>query len=222
MNDNNYQKDLFIKYNYFIYSFEKFITTLYQNNQEDSKKNKYKGIIFYLNEYEELKENINYNKVKSFYSHQAIEKQKILEQFEINKFNKIKKFTQIEFNTPRYLFYKIDNKNSFIIINEEFYKMVGNINKEKYSLIEYIIEKNNLISINFENGENIKIFCDKNIINEYSLKYSSKAEEYKYYINEYKNILKDIYSYYEIEKQFIDNMNKKEKNTSPKTGYLVK
>ena len=149
MNDNNYQKDLFIKYNYFIYSFEKFITALYQNNQEDSKKNKYKGYIFYLNEYEELKENINYNKVKSFYSHQAIEKQKILEQFEINKFNKIKKFTQIEFNTPRYLFYKIDNKNSFIIINEEFYKMVGNINKEKYSIIEYIIEKNNLISINF-------------------------------------------------------------------------
>ena len=180
MNDNNYQKDLFIKYNYFIYSFEKFITTLYQNNQEDSKKNKYKGYIFYLKEYEELKENINYNKVKSFYSPQAIEKHKILEQFDIYKFNKIKNFKPIEFNTPRYLFYKIDNKNSFIIINEEFFKIIGNINVDKNSLIEYIIEKNNLISINFENGENIKIWCDKNIINEYSLKFSSKAEEYKY------------------------------------------
>ena len=91
MDDINNKKELFIKYNYFIHSFEKFDTEIYHSQLADSSRNKYKGYIIYLKEYEEFKENINYNKVKSFYSSQTIEKQKILEQFDINKFKKIKK-----------------------------------------------------------------------------------------------------------------------------------
>ena len=222
MADINHKKELFIKYNYFIHSFEKFITEIYQSKQVDSSKNKYKGYIIYLKEYEEFKENINYNKVKSFYSSQTIEQQKILEQFDIIKFNKIKNFKPIEFNTPRYLFYKISNKQNFIIINEELCKIIENIDNEKPSFIEYIIENNNYLSIKFENGENIKIYCDNNIINEYSLNFSSKSGEYKLYIDEYKNILKDTNSFYEIEKQFIDNSNQKENESFPKSGYFIK
>ena len=54
------------------------------------------------------------------------------------------------------------------------------------------------------------------------MNYSGKVEEYKHYIDEYKNILKDINYFYEIEKQFIDNLNKKENESSPKPGYLIK
>ena len=222
MDDINNKKELFIKYNYFIHSFEKFDTEIYHSQQADSSRNKYKGYIIYLKEYEEFKENINYNKVKSFYSSQTIEKQKILEQFDINKFKKIKNFKTIEFNTPRYLFYKISSNEKFIIINEELCKFIENIDKEKPSFIEYIIENKNLVTIKFQNGENIKLWINRNIINEYSLNYSGKVEEFKHYIDEYKNILKDINSFNEIEKQFIDNLYKKENESSPKSGYLIK
>ena len=78
------------------------------------------------------------------------------------------------------------------------------------------------MSIKFENGENIKLWSNEGIINDCSLNYSGKVEEYKYYIDEYKNILKDINYFYEIEKQFIDNLNKKENESSLKSGYLIK
>ena len=103
--------------------------------------------------------------------------QKILEQFDIIKFNKIKNFKPIEFNTPRYLFYKISNKQNFIIINEELSKIIDNIDNEKPPFIEYYIENNNFVSIKFENGENIKLRSNENIINDYSLNYSGKVEE---------------------------------------------
>ena len=78
------------------------------------------------------------------------------------------------------------------------------------------------MTIKFQNGENIKLWINRNIINEYSLNYSGKVEEFKHYIDEYKNILKDINSFNEIEKQFIDNLYKKENESSPKSGYLIK
>ena len=221
--NNNKMKEIFIKYNYLIFSFEKFIEGVYQNKEEDLIKNIHKGYIVNLKEYDELKENINYNKVKSFYSSQNIDKEKILQHCDINKFKKLKNFNfhQIEFNTPRYLIYRLDNKENFIIINEQIWNCFGeNDEKNKYS-IEYKVEENNQISINFENESNIIVKSDNNIINEYSLKYSKKVEEYKDYIEEYKNIIKDINSYYSIEKEFLDNITKKEKSNAPKSGYLI-
>ena len=129
-NSNN-MKELFIKCNQLIFSFEQFIEKVYRNKEEDSNKSIHKGYIVSLKEYEELKENTNYNKVKSFYSLNNIDKEKILQQFDINKFKKIKnfKFHQIEFNTPRYLIYKLDNKENFIIINEQIWNFFGTNNE---------------------------------------------------------------------------------------------
>ena len=214
-------KELFIKYNYLIFSFEQIIENIYQTKKEEIAKNIYKGYIINLKDYEEFKEFINYGKVKSFYSSQKIETQKILQYFDINKFKKIKKFNSIEFNSPRFLFYKLGSKESFIIITEQIWKLLGNNNKEKIPNIEYTIDKNNHICIIFENGEKIFIRTDNNIINEYSLNYSNKAEEYKYYIDEYKNIIKDINSYYNNEKTFSNNLKKKEINMAPKSDYLI-
>ena len=219
---NNNMKEFFINYNYLIFSFEKFIERLYQNKEENSN-NLIHGYLVNFKEYEDLKENLNYNKVKSFYSSQNIDKEKIIQHCDIHKLIKIKnfKFHPIEFNTPRYLIYRLNNKDNFIIINEQIWNILGAKDEISKNYIEYKIEENNQISINFGNGDNILVKSDNNIINEYSIKYCNKVEEYKYYIDEYKNIIKDINSFYNIENEFLDNINKKEKSNVPKSGYLI-
>ena len=222
--NNDFWKNLFIKLNYLIYSFDKFIEGIYSNKQENSSQKKYKGYIINLKDYQELKNNINYNKVKPFFSHQNIQRQQILQFCDINKIKKIKSPNQIEFKTPRYLFYMINNKESYIIINEEIWNFLNGINKDNKtngSYIEYTIGKNNQLSINFENAENIIVWSGNNIINEYSYKYSVKSAEYKYLYEEYKNIIKDINSFYNLEEKFINSANKKDNNLSLKSGYLI-
>ena len=207
------EKELFIKYNYIIYSFEKFIEKIYSNNKEDSSNAKYKGYIIQLKDLEKLIELIDYKKIKSFFHSQMNETQKILKFFDANKFKKISNLKQIEFQTPRYLIYMLMNKESYIIVNEDFSILVENLGKNKNTLIEYTLEKDNQICINFGNGENILLRTNKdNIINEYSYKYGVKKEEYKYFIDENKNIIKDVNSFYNIEKEFLDNLNKKDNN----------
>ena len=218
-------EELFIKYNHYIYLYEKFIEKIYGKDINSPARDKYKGYIMNLKDYEELKQNLNYTQVNKFYSSNNIEAQKCLQYYDANKFNKIKNIKLIEFNTPRYLVYKIMNGNDYIIISEELWNLINsneNININKNFLIEYSIESNNQISINFEKGENIFLWTNNNnIINKYSIQYGAKKEYLNYYIEEYKNIIKDINSYYNIEQEFLDNLNKKEKNSTPKSGYLI-
>ena len=218
-------EELFIKYNHYIYLYEKFIEKIYGKDINSPARDKYKGYIMNLKDYEELKQNLNYTQVNKFYSSNNIEAQKCLQYYDANKFNKIKNIKLIEFNTPRYLVYKIMNGNDYIIISEELWNLINsneNININKNFLIEYSIESNNQISINFEKGENIFLWTNNNnIINKYSIQYGAKKEYLNYYIEEYKNIIKDINSYYNIEQEFFDNLNKKEKNSTPKSGYLI-
>ena len=223
--DNNLLKTLFIKINYTIYSFEKSIEITDSNIQKLPSQDKYKGYIIKLKDYQDLKEKINYNKVKSLCSSQNSNQiQQMLQNFDMNKMKAVNNIKPIEYNTPRYLIYKITNKESYIIINEELFNLIRNINKENKdnnSFVEYKMEKDNQISINFGNDENIYLWTNNNtIINEFSFNYSIKREEYKCFTQEYKNIIKDINSYYNIEKQFIEN-SKKENNSEPKSGYLI-
>ena len=222
--DQTRLKDLFIKYNWYIYTFEKFIDKIYKENKESLSKEKYKGYIVNLKEYENIKDNIEYKKVKPLLSSQGKpDFNKIVQNFNPNKFNSINKLKQIEFKTARYLFYKITNQESYIIINEDLWNLLGCLGQNNNdSSINYTIEKENQIEINFENGDNIYIRSnDDNIISQYSFNYSIKKEEYKYYVGEYKNIIKDINTYYSIEKEFEDNLNKKDINSINKSGYLI-
>ena len=141
------REDLFIKYNNCIYSYEKFIEEIYNKNNNSPLQDKYKGYIIYLSDYEELKKNLNYNSVKQFYSLKNIEKQKLLQHYDVNKFNKIKTIKQIEFYSQRYLINKIKNGNEYIIINEELWNLIGCKNNEnKNPSIEFSLENNNQIS----------------------------------------------------------------------------
>ena len=222
--DQTRLKELFIKYNWYIYAFEKFIDKIYKENKESVSKEKYKGYIVNLKEYENIKDNIEYKKVKPLLSSQGKpDFNKIVQNFNPNKFNSINKLKQIEFKTARYLFYKITNQENYIIINEELWNLIGCLGQNNNdSPINYTIEKENQIEINFENGDNIYIRSnDDNIISQYSFNYSIKKEEYKYYVGEYKNIIKDINTYYSIEKEFEDNLNKKDINSINKSGYLI-
>ena len=72
------EKEFFIKYNYLIYSFEKFIEKIYSDNKEYSSNDKYKGYIIQLKDLEKLIETIDYKKLKSFFSSQKDETQNIL------------------------------------------------------------------------------------------------------------------------------------------------
>ena len=152
-------KELFIKYNWYIYTFEKFIDKIYKENKESLSKEKYKGYIVNLKEYENIKDNIEYKKVKPLLSSQGKpDFNKIVQNFNSNKFNSINKLKQIEFTTARYLFYKITNQESYIIINEELWNLLGCLGQNNNdSPINYTIEKENQIEINFENGDNIYI-----------------------------------------------------------------
>ena len=107
-------KELFIKFNNCIYAYEKLIEKIYDKNLDSPPQDKYKGYIINLKDYEELKQNLNYNNVKQFCSAKTLEAQKFLQYYDANKFSKIKKIKQIEFNTPRYLVYKIMNGNDYI------------------------------------------------------------------------------------------------------------
>ena len=217
------KEDLFIKFNNSINLYEKFVEEIYNKDKNPSSKDKLKGYIIYLKDYENLKLNLNYKNVRQFFYAKNNEKQKIFQNYDVNKFSKIKDIKQIEYYTPRYLINKIKNGDEYIIINEELWSLICSKNKDnKNPSIEYSIENNNQISINFENGENLLIWTNNNnIINNFSLNYSLKKENFNFYIEEYKNIIKDINSYYNIEKEFSDNLSKKEKNLIPKSGYLI-
>ena len=52
----------FIKYHLVISNFEKYIKDIYSNSNNYNK-NEYEGFLIHLNDFKELKENINYNKI---------------------------------------------------------------------------------------------------------------------------------------------------------------
>ena len=60
--DQTRLKELFIKYNWYIYTFEKFIDKIYKENKESLSKEKYKGYNFFKAIYIWIKEWYIYHK----------------------------------------------------------------------------------------------------------------------------------------------------------------
>ena len=221
------KKNFFIKLNIIINSYEEFVTKIYNEiknkiNQED---NYYKGYIIEKKDFDVLKENLNYKKYKELNQNDKNNTNKIKEIFDINKFNKISRFKEMEFASPRYILYRIINKSEFIIINEDLWDMLGPVNQDKKikkdSEIEYKIGQGNQICIKFKKGEYLYLWADNNQINQYSYNFCEKKEEFKHYIDEIKNISRDINSYFYIEKSFLEKTNKKDSNNAPESGYLI-
>ena len=184
MKNNNSQisKSLLTKYINSIYNFEEYIKIIYSNN--NNKNISRKGYIINLKEFENLKKIIDYDNNKNNISNEKINNIYLLES------EKIVKIKQIEFKTSQYLINMILNKNKYIIINEELWKIIGN--KENEVPIEYKINSNDIVlnlevyrRLNFRHFDNKNILCDSNYCFSSNNNYKSNYDEIK---RIYKNI----------------------------------
>ena len=215
-NNKSILQDKFIKYYYAIINFEDSLQDIY--SESNNNKNN-KGYLINLKNYEEIKQNLNYQ-----YYNKGKKKEDLIKDMN-DKFYKIKKLKQIEFKTTQYLINMILNGNKYIIINENLWNELGDKDEGDNSPLIYKIESN-YITFNFENERKLYFKHNKNNqIDEYTYKYITQNSDYKPNFDVIKIILNDIKKYYEFETEFIKNL-KREKTLdyydySKNDGYLI-
>ena len=205
-------KSILIKYLKGIKDFESYIKKEKENMFENFKT--YLGYIINLEEYNQLKKNINYEencvKYKEYFTNPEDS-------------NPIKLYTleEIKFRDSYYLLNKIFNGNKFILINIELWKLLCKENKESISPIKFEI---NYMHIKFKlDAQKELIFWnDKNFI--ISSFYQSYNPDYSLYYSNYYDILNNIYNkiseYFDYEKEFKEKLKANNvKNFS--YGYLI-
>ena len=205
-------KSILIKYLKGIKDFESYIKKEKENMFENFKT--YLGYIINLEEYNQLKKNINYEencvKYKEYFTNPEDS-------------NPIKLYTleEIKFRDSYYLLNKIFNGNKFILINIELWKLLCKENKESISPIKFEI---NYMHIKFKlDAQKELIFWnDKNFI--ISSFYQSYNPDYSLYYSNYYDILNNIYNkiseYFDYEKEFKEKLKANNvKNFSD--GYLI-
>ena len=118
------KEDLIKKYVDKIKTFESHILTFHK------KDSKHKGYIINLNDYNLLKEKIQYEKNKN---------KIMLNRFDIKDDEKIMTIKDIEFKTCQYLTNMLLNGNKYIIIDTSFWKIICEKGKENSTVINYEI-----------------------------------------------------------------------------------
>ena len=102
------------------------------------------------------------------------------------------------------------NDNKYIIINEEIWKIICDNKNENDSPIIYYIDTDSLY-FNFENEK--KLYFDisnkNNLIDKFAYNYSKKKSDYISNFDEINKIYNDIKTYFDYEKEFIENLKKK-------------
>ena len=224
MNDNDKSSLLeqFIKYISAIYNFEKEFNKI----KSESNNNKpYEGYLINSKDYEELKQNLNYDKCLKYNGSYELKDRKELIKNIDEKFYKIKKINQIEFKTNRYLVNMLLNNNKYVIINKALWKEIGDINnKDNNSIIKYSIESN-CISFSFEKEKKLffKPFI-KNVIDKNAYNFAKPKNDYQSNYSEIGEILKNIKTYFEFETEFKEKLKTKKRMSIEyyfKEGYLI-
>ncbi len=215
-NNESILQDKFIKYYYAIINFENALKNIYSesNYNKDNK-----GYLINLKNYEEIKQNLNYQ-----YYNKGKKKEELIKYMD-EKFYKIKKLKQIEFKTNQYLINMILNGNKYIIINENLWNELGDKKEGDNSHIIYKIESD-YITFNFENEKKLYFRHNKNNqIDKYTYNYATQNFDYKPNFNVMEKILNDIKRYYEFETEFIKNLKRKKSLSldyySKNNGYLI-
>jgi len=189
-------------YVYYINAFEEKVKNY------NVKKPKNKGYLINLNDYNELKNKIKY------------EKNKILKNpntYEIDEKDKII-IKDLDFKTNQYLINMILNRNKYIIIDFSLWKIICSKDKEKITPVDYEIDNNNnLLTLNIKGQKPIKfVYKMDNILEESKLK-NNLASNFEKIKKTYLNI-KYYYDFEIIVEKELKN--KKEKKNKYK-GYLI-
>ena len=191
-----------------IFDFEKNIEQIYERNNITI----YKGYLINLNDYENLKEQIDYNYFKDNISNYILDK-KILSESE-----KLFEIKQICFKTYSYLLNMIYNDNKYIIINKELWNIICEKGKEKDSSIEYYIKFGKII-LELEDKKKLTFNQNKklkNIIDKIGYNYEYDSNIYKIKI-----IYRDIIQYYEFEKKFLNDLKKSKIDNKTTNEYYL-
>ena len=145
--------NLLLKYNSAIYNFEKYVEELYKKT--DGMKC---GYLINLKDYEDLKKKVNYSKDNA--------KKSLLKEIKLSDSEKIYTIKEIENTTPEYLKEMLNKGNKYIVVDQNFWKVICEKGKENNRAIWYYISQNNFsvtlngISLNFNLTKNNII--DKN------------------------------------------------------------
>ena len=169
-------------------------------------KEKYKGYIINFKEYENIKEKIGYAKDVQ----------------NMNQYNSgnisLLNIKQIEYKTYYYLLNMIFNKNEYIIINEDVWKILSKKEEKDQDPIEFMID-NNIISVylddnkylNFIHPKNEKIILKESLLEKDNLDYTNYNIIMPFY-----NRIKE---YYNFEKEFLKDLS--ESNRKQKEYFLI-
>lgn len=201
---------MLIKYRAAIYNFEKDLEDLYleKNNNKENE-----GYLIDFIEYEIIKKEIDYsNKENKLYL-------KNMESIHLDESEKFFKIHQINFKTSQFLINMILNKNKYIIINSDLWKILCDKDEENENPIKYKINNNDIILKldNIELSFNI-LFGPKNVIDKFSY------NDFCYYKSNYEQIetiYNDIIKYYKFEKLIINNL-KNNNLGNQNDGYLLR
>ena len=195
LNEEKENKYLIIKS-----AFNKYENSIYKMNE------KYNGYLINLEEYENIKEKIGYDKD----IHNINQNNSDC----INYLN----IKQIEYKTYYYLLNMIFNGNEYIIINEELWKILNKKEEEDQDPIEFMINNNKITvylgdnkNLNFSYSKNEKIILKKSLLEKDNLDYTN----YNIIIPFYENIEK----YYNFEKEFLKDLS--EPNSKQKVYCLI-
>ena len=208
--------DELMNYNKNIFDFEEDYLKGINKNYDNKEK---LGYLINSKDMDELKENINYSRYKSY---GGDKKALFVKNFDLSKLSKIKKINQIEFKTSQYLINMIFNDNKYIMINEKLWKIICSKEKENDTPIIYNLNSDNL-SLQFDKEATIFFSNNKkNIIDKYAYNYSNKLNLHLNF-QEINNICNDIKTYNDFEKKFSENLIKKKYYSSDyySTGYLI-
>ena len=184
--------------------------TLEENIKSYNKKdNKFKGYLINLNDYNELKKNIDYEKYKNSF----------LKNWDIS--DNEKKFTikELELKTHQNLINMLLNRNKYIIVDPSFHKVICEKGNTYKVSAEYSITDNtNYLNLVLEDKISIKFKNNKNnIIEESNLNSRNNNNNF----DEIKKAHKSVKNYYDFEIIIEKGLNAKQSEKIIGEGYLI-
>ena len=193
-------------YNRAFYNFDKYLNDIYIKSSQNTEN---EGYLIDLKDLEEIKKKTDYNKNK-------VKSDKIYNQ-KLNK--KLYTLKKINCRSSQNLINMIENNNQYILINKELWELLCEKGEEDTIPIKYEI-KSDIINFKLIDNKILKFYQNKEIKNlidkdTYENKNSNKSDN-----EELKIIYEDINKYYKFEKEFLENIKKKE-STTLNTNYSV-
>ena len=193
-----------------IYNYELYLESIYNPS---NKKKYHRGYIIKLSKYNELKNIIYYDHLKKYILNKDSKSYSNNIDIIINnhKMIYIPKLEQIRCDRLSDLINYINNNEELLIINTELWNIIGNNSNAVY--IDYFIDDSKIMLI--LGNENICFKHNNNILNKNSIINSIESKNQELY-----EIIDTVIEYYNLENNFISNINNYVKNQI-EIGYLI-